>query len=235
MTAAMASRRLFGEVTRWQQYQLEKLQIDIRLGEQATPETILALSPEAVVIAAGSRPAKDGYSSLRPDVLKIPGANQENVFMVWDVFEHPESLGRNVILVADDPHLTGAYVAEHLAEKGRHVRLVTSQLNPVSDLNVKLAPEVIQRLRAKDVEIHTSRLLNEIAGSSAKFKDRFSERYETFEGFDSLVLSTRNLAEDSLVQPLKATGIEIFSVGDSVAPRRVEDAIIDGERAGWMI
>ena len=56
-----------------------------------------------------------------------------------------------------------------------------------------------------------------------------------FEGIDTVVLSMGNKAEDGLHRSLKSKVADLYPVGDCVTPRKIEEAILDGERAGWMI
>jgi hypothetical protein len=44
-----------------------------------------------------------------------------------------------------------------------------------------------------------------------------------------------SLTQDALSRELESTGLDVFLVGDALAPRQVDMAILDGERAGWMI
>ncbi len=38
-----------------------------------------------------------------------------------------------------------------------------------------------------------------------------------------------------LPKTLRRSGVEILVVGDALAPRQIENANLDGERAGWLI
>jgi hypothetical protein len=50
-----------------------------------------------------------------------------------------------------------------------------------------------------------------------------------------VVLAMGNRANDALARTIPGRGIELHVVGDALAPRQVDIAILDGERAGWAI
>ncbi len=54
-------------------------------------------------------------------------------------------------------------------------------------------------------------------------------------GAGAIILAMGNSANTSLATELAGNDLEIQLVGDAVAPRQVDIAILDGERAGWMV
>ncbi|MBP5858540.1 FAD-dependent oxidoreductase [Marivibrio halodurans] len=234
MTAAIASRRGFAEVTRWQAHMLRKTGVDIRLDCAATAETVLALEPDAVVVATGSIPCRTGYSGFRPGVPELAGVRQENVFTVWNVFDGETVFGHEVLVIDDDPHLSAAYVAEHLTDLGHRVRIVTPNLHVARDLHVAHVPALYHRLRVKGLEIHTGTLPVAIEDRHIRCEDIFSHEETCLEA-DSVILAMGNEAENGLYRALKNKVPAVYLAGDSHAPRRLDNAIADGERTGWMM
>ena len=68
-------KELITRLTKTMTRQLEVLGVDIRCGEEATPEMVQSLSPEAVFVAAGSAPIVPGCD----------GADRPNVHTAEDV------------------------------------------------------------------------------------------------------------------------------------------------------
>ena len=95
--------------------QVLKSNIDLHLGEAATPELIRAGGYDAVILALGALPA-------RPP---IPGAEGENVWMPIDVYGHEGELGRKVTVIGGGE--IGAETGLYLAECGHQVTLLTRQ------------------------------------------------------------------------------------------------------------
>src|SRR5262249_56534667 len=70
---AAPSRGDFDGACRWAAHQCRKLGVEIRLGVEAVAETVLAESPDVVVIATGAQ-------ALRPDVPGLVAAGVS----AWD-------------------------------------------------------------------------------------------------------------------------------------------------------
>src|SRR5439155_602385 len=90
----------------WYERRLAELGVEVRLGVLATPASVLAEDPEAVIIAAGSRYRRDGDSAFRHGA--IAGADRMNVFRPEQILEegaHPRG-GRG--RAADHAGLRGA-------------------------------------------------------------------------------------------------------------------------------
>ena len=72
-------------------------------------------------------------------------------------------------------------------------------------------------------------------GSTAQWLNVYSNEMIDFEGYDTVVLAAGNVADDDLYFELKDQVDEIHRVGDCVAPRKTDMAIIEGHRVGRMI
>lgn len=232
MTAQMKGRYGFSEVTRWQEHMLRKYQLDIRLGVAVTPDLLGAFN--AVVVATGSVPRRDGRSSLRQGEAPIAGIGALHVLTLWDVFERPAEVGRRVAVIDEDPHLAAGYVAEHLADEGKSVTIVTPHLHAGAALHVDHVPDFYRRLLPKGVEVVPNTLVDGIGQGTLALRDRYTAETRTLAGIDTVVLGMGQVATTSLSDALPE-GADIHLVGDCRAPRLITDAILDGERAGWML
>jgi hypothetical protein len=56
-----------------------------------------------------------------------------------------------------------------------------------------------------------------------------------FEGYDTIVLAAGNAADDKLYFNLKGKVKELYRVGDCVAPRKTDMAIVEGHRVGRIL
>ena len=102
---------------------------DVRLGVEATVETVLAERPDAVIVATGCTWDSTGFSSFRLDRDTIPGAQQEHVLDVGAalaaVLDDPRALGERVLVLDDSGTWAPLGLAELLATAGVAVEIVT--------------------------------------------------------------------------------------------------------------
>ena len=107
-----AGREDFGAITIWLEEQARKLGVEIRLATEATADSILAESPDAVIIATGSE-------QLPPD---IPGAESGPVVTTEEALTREVDWGEKVLVIDQDGHHKGPAVAEQLALQGQQCR-----------------------------------------------------------------------------------------------------------------
>jgi hypothetical protein len=228
----MPFRKDFAEVTRWQEHMLRKLPVDIRLGTEMDTDQIVDVGADAVIIATGSTPRRSGFSSLRPNVDALPGADLEHVMSVFDVFREPHRVGERVLIVDEDPHFSAAFVAEYLAGKGKQVEIVTAHVHVCAGLHLAFVPETHRRLRTAGVIVSTERLPIQITRDEMVTAGRHDGMERRHGPLDTVVLAMGNIAEDALHRELRGRLSDLQLIGDAMAPRLIEHAVMDGERAG---
>ena len=222
-----AGRDEFGVIVRNERLQLERLEVPVLLEQEVTAEWVLAQHPDAVIVATGSFP--------RP--CPVAGADGEGVYNVWQVLSGEADLGERVLFLDDDGHHQGTATAELLADLGKTVHIVTptlfvgSELGPTQDLYLTR-----QRLLQKGVTFTPDFAVMEIlAGAGVKGFNVYSNEWQTIDGFDSVVAAFGNDADEALYFALKGRVRELHRVGDCVAPRRVDSAILEGYLAGRRV
>ncbi|RXV59145.1 hypothetical protein C6W92_15630 [Roseovarius sp. A46] len=235
MTAEIGSRRGYGEIHRWQAEMLDRAGVTIRLGIRAEADAIAEEGFAVAVVAAGSEPRADGYTSLRPGADGIPGADDACVATVWDAFQDPERFSGEVIVVEDDPHLSGTAAAEKLAAHGCRVTIITPHMHAGADLPVHHAPQLYRKLARTGISVRPATFVTQILPDAVLCEDRFGGAKTRLDHDGAIVLAMGNVARNGLADPLRVLGLEVHVVGDALAPRQVDHAIVDGERAGWMI
>lgn len=235
MTASINSRQGYAEIHRWQAEMLDRAGVNIRMRTEADAESIAEERFAVAVIATGSVPRADGYTSLRPGVDGILGVDDARVATVWEVFHQPERFSGDVIIVEDDPHLSGTAAAEMLASRGCGVTIITPHMYAGADLPVHHAPQLYRKLARMGVAVHPSTFVTQIVPGAVICEGRFDGQETRLSHEGAIVLAMGNIANSALADPLRALGLEVHVVGDALAPRQVDHAIVDGERAGWMI
>lgn len=115
LAARLPGRAEFAEMTGYLTRQVRKLPIEVRLETEATPELVLGLAPDAVVVATGSLPPES----------RLPGADPGPVVTTWDVIDGRGVVGQRVAVIDADGEHEACGVAELLADQGKRVWFIT--------------------------------------------------------------------------------------------------------------
>ena len=140
-------------------------------------------------------------------------------------------------LIDLDGHHQGTGTAEFLADRGKKVHVLVpslfqgAQLGPLQDLF--LWPGSVWP--SKGVTCTPDIAVLEIQGPVAKGLNVYSNEMMDFEGYDTIVLAAGNVADDALYFALKGKVPELYRIGDCVAPRKTDMAIVEGHRVGRRI
>jgi hypothetical protein len=214
----------FGDASRNLQHALIEAGVNVRTGVEVTAEMIEREQPEAVIVATGSRPA------LPP----IPGADLPFVAITWQVLlgEKGAQAGDYVLVYDTLGFHQATSVAELLADRGCAVEIVTGQFYAGGDLGITLDLELwYRRALAKGIRLTANHFLASLGPHSATIINNYTGQARQIEPVALAVMATPQTANADLYFQLQGKVKELYRVGDCVAPRRVEHAILDGERA----
>ncbi len=185
-----------------------------RLGEIATVDSVLALSPDAVVLATGSRmlPARGG-GDLRDAVADI----------LW---MHPGRRGGRAVLY-DEDGTAGTYdAAELLAATYDELLLITPREAVARDLPLVVKQRVHARLFAtKRISTLVFNELSGFADGIVTVRHAFTLEERRIEDVALVAYATPRVSDDRLRQALLAHSVPVHAVGDCRAPRSMLAAI----------
>lgn len=224
LLARVPGRVEFGDASRNLQRELIETGVEVRTGVEVTAEMIEREAPDAVILASGSRPA------LPP----IPGADLPHVATVWQVLQSEKGAqsGERVLVFDALGFHQATSVAELLADRGCAVEIVTGMFYVGGDLGITLDLELwYRRALAKGMTLTPNHFLASIGPASATIINNYTGQPRQLESLALVVPVTPQTANDELYFQLGGKVKELYRVGDCLAPRRVEHAILDGERA----
>jgi thioredoxin reductase len=232
--AKVASRRDFESIVRYLRIQVQKLGVQIHLGEEMTAERILASNYEAVIIATGATPLKTGFSSFRPAMLSMPGVAQDNVITTVDVLSEATTVGDRVLVIDEFGEMEAPMTAEYLADQGKTVEIITRLPYVGMRLDEFTIHPQLERLAERRVVCIPFTMVMGIDGTSVWGENIYSK--SRWEGhFDTIVLVMGKQANEQLYYQLKHNVPELHRVGDCVAPREITEAIYEGNIVGRTV
>jgi 2,4-dienoyl-CoA reductase-like NADH-dependent reductase (Old Yellow Enzyme family)/thioredoxin reductase len=222
--AAVPYRDEFANSVRFLARQLERLEVEVRLGVDATLNMVHAFGADVVIVATGSTPGQ-------PD---IAGVDLPHVFTAHQAIQSGTPGNRVIVIDSGEADWKCLTTAESLAARGHHVTIVT----PVgigAEMDAFSKPPILRRLRAADVEFIEYHTVVAIEPARALIREGLTGT-ERWIDTDSVVTAWFGVASDGLLAELRLDDtIEAHAVGDCLAPRRAIDAIWDGFRVGLEI
>ncbi|MFQ5830164.1 MAG: FAD-dependent oxidoreductase [Candidatus Methylomirabilia bacterium] len=197
---------------------------EIRLGIDATVDSVLREEPDTVVMATGARPG----------VPPIPGILDSQTVDPFEVLRRPAPGVRRALVIGGG--MLGVGVAHVLASRGVEVVVAEAGEQLSGELGLRPRWQYVANLRSRqNVTIHLSTTAEELYFDGALLRRRGEDL--KLGGLD-LVVPTRPLVPvNELSDALKALpdGPSVFEVGDCVMPRTAFEAVQDGAALGHRL
>jgi 2,4-dienoyl-CoA reductase-like NADH-dependent reductase (Old Yellow Enzyme family) len=205
-------------------------------GVEAGLDSILALGPDAVVLAAG---AEMEWPAGWPQAWREDGAASD-LRQVCSLFARAPVMRRpGVAVIQDNDHTAATYAAAvMLASHFSHVVVVTPKASLAGEEPIVVQQRVHRRLAAAGVEIV---VLSEAAPDSdldegeVVLTNVYSGARRTVQDVALLTYAGTRRPSDSLYAPLCAAGLDVRLVGDAYAPRDLLTATTEGHAAGLTL
>ena len=220
--AMLPGRAEFGGLVQNLEHEARSAGAEIRTGSTVTPRLVEECEPDAVIVATGARPWRppiEGEAHVVEAIALLDGAN----------------VGHSVVIADGRADWTGLGLAEMLAEAGHRVRLVVNGAMAGELLQLYVRNHHVGRLRRLGVDIITHARLFGADDDVAYFQDTLTGEAIILEEMDSLVLSLGPVPHDDLGLGLEAAGRPFVRIGDCLAPRSAEEAVLEGLEAAWSL
>ncbi len=194
--------------------------VEIRLNTEATKELVESESPDAVIIAAGSRPL----------VLPIPGIDRENVTIVNNYYLEKEKVGDEVVVLGGG--LAGCEAAIHLAQEGKKVTIVEMRDELAPDANVRHRPLLLKQIEGL-AEVRAGLKGMEVTAQGVVCEDREGQRH-LVKG-SSVICALGQRARTDVAEALRDTAPYVAVIGDCAKVSTITNAVYQGYHAALDI
>ena len=145
-------------------------------------------------------------------------------------------MGANVLIIAGrEGHQAPVSLAEFLVDQGKKVQ-VLGELSVVGgDIEANTFRMLYQRLFEKGVILRPFTGVKEVRDRKIIAYNVYTKHEEEIDGIDTVVIATGNRSSNQMYQALKGKVKELYAIGDCVSPRKINDAMIEGNRVGRLI
>ena len=205
----------FMRLVSYLEHRCKKYGVKFEMNHEVTREEVKASDADLIIAATGAEPKID-----------VPGADRANVVSCLDVFEGKVEVGERAVVLGD----SGAAIATalYLLKKGGHqVSLVGKAKKPGQDVNPSYIWRYIKKLRDEHAVLVKNADVKEITEkgvvAATKEGDKLVEA-------DTVIVAMM-VAKQELADAKK----RIYTVGDSITPRRGSSAVFDGYKLGMRL
>lgn len=208
------------KLTNYLRKQVNKLGVAVKLGKEVDSESIERLKPDAVIVATGGTPL----------IPEIHGIESRSVVTALEVLMGKVEVGKKVTIIGGGQ--VGLETAEYLGEMGKSITVV--EILDEVGRGMPRIPKIalISKLERLKVDIviraEVDRITNRgvILNHMGKQEDML---------VDTVVLATGLSPNQEIAKKLKDKVRELYSIGDSVQPRTILEAIREGFEIGLKI
>ncbi|MDE7429047.1 MAG: NAD(P)/FAD-dependent oxidoreductase, partial [Lachnospiraceae bacterium] len=193
---------------------------EIRLNTCADKELVEKENPDAVIIAAGSRPL----------ILPLPGIDGDNVTIVNNYYLEKDKVGDEVVVLGGG--LAGCEAAIHLAQEGKKVTVVEMREELAPDANVRHRPLLLKEID-KLVEVRTGLRGKEITAEGVVCEDKDGKEH-LIKG-SSVICALGQRANTDVVEALRNSAPYVVSIGDCAKVATITNAVYQGYHAALDI
>jgi NADPH-dependent 2,4-dienoyl-CoA reductase/sulfur reductase-like enzyme len=225
-----AALELLGAV-RWLEAELGHLGVDVRTGTEAEAGLLAEIRPDAVVLAAGARPAPE---RLGPTDGTVPVLSTDDAVTGSFAGEHVALAGEPLLLVDQLGTIEVALVAERLAEAGAELTVATPFLHVGPNVGFTHLKDVLERLYALGCTLEPSTGFVGIEDGDVVTRHVHSKQV-TRRRFTAVVAGVPARPDLALHASTLAAGVPVHLAGDVVAPRSAMHAFREGDNAGRAV
>ncbi len=215
--AAMPTKHRINDLLNYFKVQLNKSNIDLRLGEEFDPHN-LATPLDVVVIATGSVPS----------LPILPGIHDKRIITPVECLNGSCPKGNEDVLVVGGG-VTGCELSLFLKSIGNRVILIEKEDRLAGDLEEISRMDLLKRMSREKVQVFLKISLREVSDEGAILADEEGKKFLVRP--TRIVLAMGNHAQAILRRRLKGKANRLLVVGDAKEPRTIYYAVHDAYKA----
>jgi 2,4-dienoyl-CoA reductase-like NADH-dependent reductase (Old Yellow Enzyme family) len=238
LMSKLPTRDIVLRAPRWWSRQLQKLNVKVLLGSEATVGEVTSHDPDVVVVATGA--------SFDPQCLNgltaraIPGWDRDFVFTPETLLPSIPKTSGNVVVLDEDGAITGSDIAWLFAQNGAaQVDLVTRHAATALNYVNKSGQHrdlVQMKLVEHGVRQSPHTFIKEIGDHEVTLYNVYSGEERTIGEVEAVTLVSIRKSRNDLVDQLRSEGVkDVRVLGDANAPARMAQATRDGFMFGWNL
>ncbi len=224
----LPGRAEFGGVVTNLAGEAERAGVRVVIGTTVDIALIQQAGPDVVVVATGASP--------RRPPMELTGSPV--VLDAWEVLRGAKVPEGRVVVADWRCDWIGLGLAELLAERGRKVTLGVDGYMPGQRIQQYVRDAMIAGVTRAGVTVTPLVRLFGYDGSAVFFQHVLTGEAVVVEDVAALVLAQGHDPEDGLLTALSEPGVfdgEVHGIGDCLAPRTVEEAVLEGLRVATAI
>lgn len=247
LTTQTTRRREMISIIDWRMARCEEHGVEFRFNTLADAATVLAETPDVVIVATGGLPHTE-----------VLDEGNELVVSAWDILSGDVKPGRHVLLYDDAGDHTALQAADLIAQTGAKVEIMTPDRSFAPEVMAMNLVPYLRSLQKRDVTFTVTFRLHAVSRQGDQLLARIGSDYGGVHQqrlVDQVVVNhgTRPLDElyfelkarssnqgavdyDALLagqpqgQPAPGSGFQLFRIGDAVSARNTHAAIYDALR-----
>ncbi len=191
--------------------------VTVRMGEMATIQSVLALAPDAVIVAVGA-------SNFIPAIQGVDGVNVRNA---WKVLAGEQVVSGRVVVVGGG--MVGCETAEYLAEQGCQVSVVEMSDKIASEVGMTVLPTMLEFFKDHGIAQFTGHKVINIRADEVICENQDGQPVKIPCDYVVMASGARSVKFDTAL--LTDNGISVVEIGDCRQVANISQAIKAGYEA----
>lgn len=191
--------------------------VTLRMGEMATVQSVLALAPDAVIVAVGA-------SNFIPAIQGVDGCNVRNA---WKVLAGEQVVSGRVVVVGGG--MVGCETAEYLAEQGCQVSVVEMSDKIASEVGMTVLPTMLEFFKDHGIAQFTGHKVINIRADEVICENQDGQTVKIPCDYVVMASGARSVKFDTAL--LADKGVSVVEIGDCRQVANISHAIKTGYEA----